>query len=219
MLVLPIPRVVACEAMSPIHASASPPRNTARRPWLALARAAGVAAAVLSTACAAAPAKKPSAPLVTGEPSWPEDVERDAVRVDRMCQAREARLQAEYKEGKEEQESFKTLLGTITGGVGTAGGVVTGVGSYVIDSPDTAKTVTGVTGFVSGGLAAVGSVVTLVLSPGEAKMKSATQSLASLDEKRAAAHDVLEKKDPGAWSDSDKEAWAKAVGALEEECK
>lgn len=205
--------------MSQNHASDPSRQDTARRRLLALARAAGAAAAVLSTACAAAPARQPSTPLVTGEPSWPEDVKRDAARIDRMCQAREAKLQAEYREGKEEQESFKTLLGTITGGVGTAGGVVTGVGSYVIDSPDTAKTVTGVTGFVSGGLAAVGSVVTLVLSPGEARMKSATQSLASLDEKRAAAHDVLEKKDPGAWSDSDKEAWAKAVGTLEEECK
>lgn len=179
----------------------------------------GVALALAPLACAGAPARRPSEPLISGEPSWPEEVRRQADRADRACGARESRLQAEYQEGKEEQESFKTLMGSLSGAVGTAGGVVTGVGSYVIDSPDTAKTVTGVTGFVSGGLAAVGSVVTAVVSPGKSKMEGAGRSLATIDEKRAAARDVLEKKDPGSWSDAEKEAWTKATRELEAACK
>lgn len=178
-----------------------------------------VVLAVTSAACAATPVKLSSEPLVKGEPTWPEEVVREAERADRVCRAREERLRAEYREGKEEQEKFKTIMGSITGAVGTAGGAVTGVGAYVIDSPETAKTVTGVTGFVSAGLAAVGSVVTLVISPGEAKMKSSSQSLSSLDEKKAAARAALEGKDPSVWSDEEKAAWARAKRELEAECK
>jgi hypothetical protein len=193
--------------------------NPARYRLSSFVKTMSVVLAVTSTACAATPVKRPSEPLIKGEPTWPEEVMRAAERADRVCRAREDRLHADYQEGKEEKEKFKTVLGSITGAVGTAGGVITGVGAYVISSPDTAKTVTGVTGFVSGGLAAVGSVVTLVLSPGEGKMKSASEALAAIDEKRAAAHAALDGKDPSAWSDTEKAAWAKAVKELETQCK
>lgn len=180
---------------------------------------AGVALAVMSVGCAATPAKRPSEPLITGDPTWPEEVVREAERADRTCRAREAKLDAEYKEGKEEQEGFKTLMGSITGAVGTAGGVVAGVGAYTINSQEDMKTVTGVTGFVSGGLGAVGSVVTLLISPGEAKMNRAQEGRAAIDEKREAASKVLKEKDPGSWSDSEKEAWSKATKELVAVCK
>lgn len=163
--------------------------------------------------------KRPSEPLVAGEPTWPEDVVRQAERADRVCGNREAQLLYDYHEGKEEQESFKTIMGSITGAVGTAGGVIGGVGTYVIDSPDTKEVLTGVTGFVTAGLGAVGSVLTLVISPGKSKVESSTQSLASIDQKKMAAREALKKKDPATWSDAEKEAWAKAAKDLEAACK
>lgn len=169
--------------------------------------------------CAAAPPPKPSEPLTTGEPSWPESVTREAERAERICGARESKLLREQQEGKEEQQKFKTLMGSITGGVGTVGGVLGGVGSFVINSPDTVKTMTGVTGFVSAGLGAVGSVVTAVVSPGKEKLEASSKALATIDEKKAAARDVLTKKDPSMWSDAEKEAWSKASKELESACK
>jgi hypothetical protein len=174
--------------------------------------------ALTSTACAAAPARRPSEPLSAGQPTWPEEVVKEAERVDRVCGSREARLLSDYQEGKEEQQKFKTLIGSITGGVGTVGGAIGGVGAYAIHSPSTMKTLTGVTGIVSAGLGAVGTVVTIVVSPGKAKVEGATQSLASLDQKKAAAREAL-KKDPKAWSSADKEAWAKATKDLESTCR
>lgn len=179
----------------------------------------GVVLTVTLTACAASPAKRPSEPLITGQPTWPEDVVREAERAERICGARERRLLYEQQEGKQEQQNFKTLMGSITGAVGTAGGAVSGVGAYVIKSPDTAKMVTGVTGFVSAGLGAVGSLVTALVSPGAAKLQSSSQSLTLIDQKRTAALAALKEKDPSAWSDTEKEAWTKAAKDLEAACK
>jgi hypothetical protein len=122
------------------------------------------------------------------------------------------------KEGKKEQQDFKTLLGSITGGVGTVGGVIAGVGNYVVNDPNAKQTMTGVTSFVTAGLGAVGSVVTALVSPGEAKVKASTDALKNIDDKKEAAHEVL-KKDPSSWSDSDKEKWSKANKELLEACK
>jgi hypothetical protein len=183
---------------------------------------AGMVAVALMTAtgCAAStPLKRPNEPLIMGEPTWPEEVTREAARADRRCGAREAQLLYDYQEGKEEQQRFKTTLGSITGAVGTAGGVISGVGAYAINSPDTAKAVSGVTGFVAGGLAAVGSIVTMLVSPGAAKMASSSQSLTSIEEKRASARAVIKKKDPSSWSDEEREAWSKAAKELEAACK
>lgn len=193
--------------------------DPARRRLFGLTKCVGVALALSQAACAATPVTRASDPLVTGEPAWPEDVVRQAERADRACRTREAKLLADYQEGKEEQEKFKTLIGSITGAVGTAGGAITGVGAYVITNPEDLKTVSGVTGFVSGGLAAVGSVVTVVISPGKAKMESSTKSLSAIREKKTAAREALTDKDPSSWSDSEKEAWAKASKGLEEACK
>jgi len=154
-----------------------------------------------------------------GQPTWPEDVVRTAERVDRVCGSREAQLLYDYQEAKQDQEKFKTTMGSITGGVGTVGGAVGGIGAYVIDSPDTMKKVAGVTGIVTAGLGAVGSVVTLLVSPGASKMKSTSQSLTSIEEKRAAARAALGGKDPSTWSDAEKEAWTKAAKDLEASCK
>src|SRR5690349_14801706 len=82
-----------------------------------------VATALLATACAATPVKRPSAPLVSGEPSWPEEIADEAERADRLCGNKEAQLLYDHQEGKEEQQNFKTIMGSITGGVGTVGGV------------------------------------------------------------------------------------------------
>jgi hypothetical protein len=179
----------------------------------------GAGLAVMSVACAATPAKKPNEPLITGEPSWPDDIKRQAERADRACAARESQLLAAQQEAKDEQQKFKTMLGSITGGVGTVGGVIGGVGAFAINSPDDVKTITGVTGFISGGLGAVGSVVTALYDPGADKIKSSTESLAAIQEKKAAARDLLKAKDPASWSDSEKEAWAKASKDLEAACK
>jgi phage shock protein PspC (stress-responsive transcriptional regulator) len=193
--------------------------GVARRRSFGLARVIVVALAVTSTACAAVPVKRPSEPLVTGEPKWPEEVVREAERADRVCGTREAQLLYDYHEGKEEQQSFKTMMGSITGGVGTVGGVVGGVGAYVIDSPDTVKTMTGITGFVTAGLGAAGSVITILVSPGKAKMDSSSQSLMTIGQKKDAARAALKDKDPSTWSDAEKEAWAKASKELEAACK
>ena len=178
----------------------------------------GVVLALAASGCAATPARRPSEPLSTGQPSWPEDVVKEAERVDRVCGTRETRLLADYQEGKQEQQSFKTLLGSISGAVGTAGGAVAGVGAYTIHSQSTMKEVTGATGFISAGLGAAGTVVTILVAPGAAKVHGATQSLAGLDQKKAAARDVL-KKDPSTWSSTDKEAWGRATKDLEATCK
>ncbi|MDI1445577.1 hypothetical protein [Polyangium sp. 6x1] len=183
----------------------------------------GMALAAMSIGCsssnATTPLKRPSAPLVTGEPQWPEDVVRQAERADRLCGQRQAELLYDYEEAKQDQQKFKTIMGSITGGVGTVGGAVGGVGAYVIDSPETIKKVTGITGIVTAGLGAVGSVVTLVISPGESKMHGASASFASIEQKRAAARTALTQKDPSAWSEADKEAWSKAAKDLEAACK
>ena len=172
------------------------------------------------TGCASTtPLKRPSESLVKGEPSWPEEVTRLAERVDRRCGAREAQLLYDYHEAKEEQQRFKTIVGSITGAVGTAGGAISGVGAYAIKTPDTAKTVSGVSGIVTGGLGAIGTVITVVVSPGAAKMASATEALSTIEEKRATARAALEGKDPSSWSSDQKEAWSKAAKELEAACK
>jgi hypothetical protein len=182
---------------------------------------AGVVLAMTATACSsssALPVKRPSEPLTMGEPQWPEDVARQAARVDRVCGTRETQLLYDYQEAKQDQQKFKTVMGSITGAVGTVGGAIGGIGAFVIDSPDTIKTVTGVTGLVSMGLGAVGSVVTLVVSPGAEKTKSVSQSLAAIEQKKTAAR-ALTDKNPSSWSDADKEAWTKAAKDLEAACK
>jgi hypothetical protein len=181
-------------------------------PWL------GAALAVMSAACAATPAKKPNEPLISGEPSWPDDIKRQVERADRACSARESQLLASQQEAKDEQQKFKTTLGSITGGVGTVGGVIGGVGAFAL-KPEDVKTMTGVTGFVSAGLGAVGSVVTALYNPGADKVKATTEALAAIQEKKAAARDLLKAKDPASWSDAEKEAWAKASKELEAACK
>jgi hypothetical protein len=185
-------------------------------------RAFHLAALLLSPAlgagCASAPLPRPSDPLVAGEPTWPEDVEKRAEHADRVCGTREAQLEFDYQAGKEEQNKFKTILGSITGAVGTAGGVAGGIGAFVIKDPDTVKTMTGVTGFVSGGLGAIGSLVTALVSPGAAKMKSSAQSLTTIEASKAKARAALQ-KDPAAWSDADREAFTKATTELESACK
>jgi hypothetical protein len=178
-----------------------------------------VALATAATGCASVPVKRPGEPLVAGEPAWPEDVTRVAERVDRRCGARETQLLFDYHEAKGEKERFKTILGTITGGVSTVGGAISGVGAYTIKSPDTAKTVSGVSGIVTGALGAVGSVLTVVISPGAAQMASSSQALTSIDEKRAAAREAIKKKDPNLWSSEEKEAWLKSAKELEATCK
>lgn len=153
-----------------------------------------------------------------GEPTWPEEVTRVAARADRRCGTREAQLLYDFHEGKEEQQRFKTIMGSITGAVGTAGGALSGVGAYAISSPATAKAVSGVAGFVTGGLGVVGSLITVLVSPGAAKVASSTQSLTSIEEKRASARAALKEKDPGSWSNEEKEAWSKAAKELEAAC-
>jgi hypothetical protein len=175
-------------------------------------------AMLLAVGCAAAPVKRPSAPLVAGDPAWPDDVKKDAERADRVCGATESQSLYDYQEGKEQQEGFKTILGSITGGVGTVGGVIGGVGGVVIKDPDTLKKMAGVTGFITGGLGAVGSVITAVVSPGKSKMVNASQKLQTIDQKKEAARAALS-KDPASWSDADKQAWTKAESDLEASCK
>jgi hypothetical protein len=194
--------------------------NAPRYSGFGLAGLAAVLLAMASTACSASlPVKRPSEPLVAGEPAWPEDVTRQAERVDRMCGTRETQLVYDFQEAKQEQQKFKTVMGSITGGVGTVGGAIGGIGAFVIDSPDTMKTVTGITGMVSMGLGAVGSVVTLIVSPGAEKTERVSQSLATIEQKKAAARTALKGKDPSSWSDADKEAFAKAAKDLEAACK
>jgi hypothetical protein len=189
------------------------------RRLLALTGVVATALTMVVTGCASVPVKRPSEPLVAGEPTWPEEVTRVAERADRRCGTREAQLLYDYHEGKEEQQHFKTLMGSITGAIGTAGGAISGVGAYTINSPDTAKTVSGVAGFVTGGLGAVGALVTVLVSPGAAKMASSSQSLTAIDEKRASARAALKKKDPSTWSTEEKEAWSKTAKELEAACK
>jgi hypothetical protein len=180
----------------------------------------GIVLAATSTACAAAtPVARPSQPLITGEPTWPEDIMHEAERAERACNKREAQLRFDYEEGKKEQDKFKTIMGSVTGGVGTVSGAISGVGAYVIKSPDTMKTVTGITGFVGAGLGAAGSLVTIFVQPGAKQLKSSSESLASIEQKRAAARAVLEQKDPGSWSEEEKAAWEKAAKDLEDLCK
>jgi len=158
-------------------------------------------------------------PLITGEPQWPEEVTREASRADRICTQRQAALRFEQEQAKKEQEKFKTIMGSITGGIGTVGGGITGVGAYVIDSPDTMKTVSGITGIVTAGLGAVGSLVTLFVKPGDAKVKSTSESLLAIEQKKDAARTALTQKDPSTWSEEEKAAWAKAEKDLEDACK
>jgi hypothetical protein len=164
------------------------------------------------------PIKRPTEPLMSGEPAWPDDVKKEADQIDRTCGTREAQLLYDYQEGKEEQGGFKTIIGSITGGIGTAGGVAAGVGALVIKDPDAAKKMTGVTSFVTGGLGAIGSVITAVVSPGASKMKSSSDKLTTIDQKKEAARKELA-KDPGTWSDADKDAWKKTSGELDAACK
>lgn len=175
--------------------------------------------ALTSLACSSSvPPKPPVAALVEGEPTWPEDVMRDAERADRVCTKRVTALKFDQDQAKKKKEKFKTAMGSVTGAVGTAGGAIGAVGAFVIDSPDTMKQLTGVTGIVTAGLGAVGSVVTLIVSPGETELKATTAALEAIDKKRGEARDLLA-KDPNKWSEDDKAAWAKAQQELMDLCK
>lgn len=174
------------------------------------------AVALSSVGCASAKPKPPSAPL-SSEAAWPEEIADEAAKADRLCSSKESKLLFDYQEGKEQQEGFKTILGSITGGVGTAGGVITGVGAFVIDDQQTKETMTGVTGFVSAGLGAVGSIITAVVSPGKSKMTESATSLDDIDKKKEKARATLS-KDPATWTDDEKAAWSSAVKDLEAAC-
>lgn len=176
-----------------------------------------VGLAAFASGCASAKVKAPSAPLSMGEAPWPEEVADEAERADRLCGSKESKLLFAYQEGKEQQEGFKTALGSVTGGVGTVGGVITGVGAFAIDDQDTKETMTGVTGFVSAGLGAIGSIITAVVSPGKSKMQESATSLEDIDKKKEKARAALT-RDPASWTDADKEAWATAVKDLEAAC-
>lgn len=198
-------------------------KNESRRLALGVAKVACLALAGLSMACASSNAQaqlmRPSEPLVMGEPAWPADVVKDAERADRVCSTKETQLLFDYKDAQDEQQKFKTIMGSITGGIGTVGGAVGGVGGFVIDDPDTLKKLAGITGVVTAGLGAAVSVVGLIIKPGKDKEKNATQSLQTIEQKRVAARKVLKDKDPGSWSDAEKEAWSKAQKDLEAACK
>lgn len=179
-----------------------------------------VALAMSGLACSSSvPPKPPVGPLVQGEPTWPEDVMREAERSDRICGKRVTMLKFDQDQAKKQKEKFKTAMGSVTGAVGTAGGALTGIGSFVIDSPDTMKQLTSIAGLATAGLGAVGSVVTLVVSPGEAVLKSTQESLDAIEKKREAARDLLTKKDPNSWTAEDKAAWAKLQQELADACK
>jgi hypothetical protein len=178
------------------------------------------ALAMTVMACSSSvPPKPPAGPLVQGEPTWPDDVMREAERSDRICNKRVTTLKFDQDQAKKEKEKFKTVLGSMTGAVGTVGGAIGGVGAFVIDSPDTLKTLAGVTGIVTAGLGAAGSLVTLFVSPGEEKLKSTTASLEAIDKKREAGRDLLTKKNPSEWTEEDKAAWAKLQQELADLCK
>ena len=164
-------------------------------------------------ACAPEPIRRPTPPLPMVVDA-PEEVQDDAERVDRLCSAKEAQLVFDYQEGKEEQESFKTIMGSVTGSVGTAGGVIGGVGAFVA-SDDDVKTITGVTGFVSAGLGAVGAVVTGVVTPGKEKMEGAQLKLAAIEERKSAARAALESK---RWGEEGGDA-KRALADLEQACQ
>lgn len=162
--------------------------------------------------------KTAGGPLVAGEPTWPEDVVHQADRIDRICAQRQAALLIEQEEAQKSQQKFKTVMGSITGGIGTVGGAIGGVGAFVIDSPETTKQLASITGVATAGLGAIGSVLTLVLKPGDEKLKNATEALTTIGQKKEAARTAL-KKDPSTWTETDKAAWEKAQKDLETVCK
>src|SRR5262245_15729146 len=102
----------------------------ARHTLIGCAKLASITLLLSTVGCGAAvPVKRPSDPLVATDSKLPEDVSRQAERADRACGTKEAQLLFDLQEGKKEQESFKTVMGSITGGVGTAGGAAAGIGS------------------------------------------------------------------------------------------
>lgn len=173
-----------------------------------------------SLACSSSktPPKPPTGPLVQGEPTWPEEITRQAEKSDRVCNKRVTTLQFELEQAKKEKEKFKTAMGSVSGAVGTVGGTVSTVGAFVLEPADM-KQLTTITGIATAGLGAAGSVVTLLVSPGESKLKSLTASLDAIDKKRGEARDLLTKKDPSSWTEEDKTAWAKAQQDLADLCK
>lgn len=194
--------------------------NDIRRRSLGTAIMMAITLSMMSLACSSSvPPKPPAGPLVQGEPTWPDDIMREAERSDRICNKRVTVLQFEQDQAKKKKEKFKTAMGSVTGAVGTAGGAIGGIGAFVIDSPDTIKMLSGVTGIVTAGLGAVGSVVTLVVSPGEEQLKSTTASLEAIDKKRDVGRNLLTNKDPSKWTEEDKAAWAKIQQELADLCK
>jgi hypothetical protein len=170
------------------------------------------------TGCASAPLPRPSAPLLENEgESIPADVRGDLDRLDRACGHREAALGYDYQEARTEQQTFKTTIGSITGGVGTLSGGIGGVGALVASDKDI-KTLTSVTGFVGAGLGAVGTVLTAVLNPGAARMKESLASIERIEAAKKEARASLATK-PGSWSGADRDAWKKKAEALSAACK
>lgn len=165
--------------------------------------------------CAPEPIARPASPISAGAGA-PEDIRDEAEDLDRMCSGKEAQLVFSYQEGKEEQEEFKTIIGSITGGVGTAGGIAAGVGGIVAD-PDDVETITAVSGFITAGLGAIGGIVGGVVTPGKEKMETSQASMAGVQAKKENARKLLAKS--GEWTDEDRAAWAKAKAELEEACK
>jgi hypothetical protein len=164
------------------------------------------------------PPKPPTGALVQGEPTWPEEITREAERSDRICNKRVTTLQFEQEQAKKEKEKFKTAIASVSGAVGTAGGTVSTVGAFVLEPADM-KQLTVITGLATAGLGAAGTVVTLLVSPGEDKLKSMTASLDAIDKKRGQARELLTKKDPSTWTEEDKTAWAKVQQELADLCK
>ncbi|NUP10829.1 MAG: hypothetical protein HOW73_32700 [Polyangiaceae bacterium] len=165
--------------------------------------------------CAPPPISRPSAPLTAGA-GVPDDVQEEADDIDRICSQREGQLVFDYQKGKEDQEEFKTILGSVTGGVGTAGGVAGGVGAFVAKEEDV-KTITGVSGFITAGLGAVGGIVTAVVTPGKEQMETSQAALVAIEEKKKKARAALEGKE--SFGDEEKAKWSEARAELEKVCK
>ncbi|MFO0552693.1 MAG: hypothetical protein U0271_30155 [Polyangiaceae bacterium] len=161
-----------------------------------------VALAISMTGCNPLTLSHPGAPLAA--PGLPDDRRGEAERLDAACARTETDLAFTYQEGKEEQDQFKTILGSITGSVTTAGGIAAAIGGLVA-SKDDVSLITGVTGFVSGGLGAIGTVVTSVYVPGKDKMDGAAERQARIEKARADAAKAASADDPEAWDRAAKE--------------
>lgn len=160
------------------------------------------AISILVTGCNPLTLSRPGAPLAG--PGLADDRRPEAERLDAACSRAETDLAFAYQEGKDEQDQFKTILGSITGSVTTAGGIAGAVGGLVA-SKDDVSLITGITGFVSGGLGAVGTIVTSVYVPGKDKMDAAAERQARIEKARGEAQKAAADGDPEAWDRAAKE--------------